>query len=168
MVVGLPSFEAITHEAGAMGIAVVAHPALSGAVRMAPAFLLGRLYRLLGADAVIFVNHGGRFGTPPEQCRSLADGLRSPWQTLRPALPLPAGGMTIDRVAEMVDFYGDDVALLISGALYPADAALDRRARAFVGATAHAAAEQYAAADRHTTATRHALASPATPTGSHS
>jgi hypothetical protein len=76
--------------------------------------------------------------------------------------------MTIDRVAEMVDFYGDDVALLISGALYPADAALDRRARAFVGATAHAAAEQYAAADRHTTATRHALASPATPTGSHS
>jgi NAD(P)-dependent dehydrogenase (short-subunit alcohol dehydrogenase family) len=40
-------------------LAFLAHPSLAGA-RMAPVALLGRLFRALGADAVIFPNHGGR------------------------------------------------------------------------------------------------------------
>ncbi|MGL4650717.1 MAG: ribulose 1,5-bisphosphate carboxylase, partial [Caldilineaceae bacterium] len=92
------------------------------------------LFRLLGADGVIFVNHGGRFGTPPATCRALANNLRQPWGHLLPALPIPAGGMTTARVPEMIDFYGEEVALLISGALYPADEHLESRAAAFVSA----------------------------------
>ena len=50
-------------------IAFFAHPALAGAARIAPALLFGKIFRMLGADAVIFPNHGGRFGYSAETCR---------------------------------------------------------------------------------------------------
>ena len=40
--------------------------------------------------------------------------------TLKPCVPIPAGGMTVDRVPEMLDFYGQDVMLLIGGGLLSA------------------------------------------------
>ena len=82
---------------------------------------MGKLYRLLGGDAVIFLNHGGRFSYSQATCRALAANLRQPWGDLLPALPVPAGGMTVARAAEMVDFYGRDVILLVSGDLLAAD-----------------------------------------------
>jgi ribulose-bisphosphate carboxylase large chain len=145
MLVGPAVFEWIVWEAHVRGLFVLAHPALSGG-RMAPEFLLGSLFRLLGADGVIFVNHGGRFGAPPESCAALALNLRKAAEGRKPALPIPAGGMSTDRVAEIVRFYGPDVALLISGALYPADGGLDGRARTFVQTTAAAGALLPAAA----------------------
>jgi ribulose-bisphosphate carboxylase large chain len=47
-------------------------------------------------------------------------------------VPVPAGGMTRDRVAEMLDFYGVDVMLLIGGALLEAGAQLVEATCAFV------------------------------------
>ncbi len=132
LLVGLPAFHELMQEHADM--LVLAHPALGGAHKIAPELLFGRLYRLFGGDAVCFVNHGGRFGYSPEQCLRLADNLRAPWGGLRPALPVPAGGMTVARAPEMARFYGPDVILLVSGALYPDDAGLEARARAFVAA----------------------------------
>ncbi len=43
------------------GIAFFAHPAMGGAARIAPPLLLGKLFRMFGADVTIFPNHGGRF-----------------------------------------------------------------------------------------------------------
>ena len=48
------------------------HPALTGPGYIAPPFLFGKLLRLLGADAVVFANHGGRFGYTPDTCKALA------------------------------------------------------------------------------------------------
>ena len=47
-------------------------------------------------------------------------------------MPVPAGGMTIDRVAEMLDFYGSEVMLLIGGALLEARERLTQETAAFV------------------------------------
>ena len=58
-------------------VAFFAHPTMGGAARIAPDLLIGKLFRLLGADAVIFPNHGGRFGYTPETCRRLADQARA-------------------------------------------------------------------------------------------
>ncbi len=47
-------------------------------------------------------------------------------------MPVPAGGMTTDRVPEMLDFYGADVMLLIGGALLDAREHLTEATAAFV------------------------------------
>ncbi len=110
----------------------LAHPAFGGATRISPAWLFGRFFRMLGADAVIYVNHGGRFTYSPELCRDIATAARAPWGSLRPTCPVPAGGMTLDRIDEMVAFYGRDVMLLIGGGLLTAGDALLERSREFV------------------------------------
>ena len=129
MVVGLPAFHALVCEFPDM--ANLAHPALAGASRIAPPLLLGKLFRLFGADATIFPNHGGRFGYSPETCQQLADAARAPWGGLKATVPVPAGGMTLDRVPEMLDFYGQDAMLLIGGALLAARERLTEETAAF-------------------------------------
>jgi ribulose-bisphosphate carboxylase large chain len=96
--------------------AFLAHPTLSGAARVSP-ILFARLFRLFGADGAIFPNHGGRFGYSQATCAGIAAALRDPWGDLPASLPLPAGGMTLPRVPEMLRFYGKDAMLLIGGAL---------------------------------------------------
>jgi ribulose-bisphosphate carboxylase large chain len=118
------------------GVAFLAHPTMGGAARIAPDLLIGKLFRLLGADAVIFPNHGGRFGYAPETCQRLADQARTRWDGLRPSVPVPAGGMTLERVPEMLDFYGPDAMLLIGGSLLAARERLAEETAAFTRAVA--------------------------------
>jgi ribulose-bisphosphate carboxylase large chain len=113
-------------------IAVLAHPSLAGAARIAPACHFGKLFRLIGADAIVFPNHGGRFGYSPDTCRAIAQTALGPCQGLRPCLPVPAGGMTRERVPEMLDFYGADIMLLIGGGLLEARERLTEATAAFV------------------------------------
>jgi ribulose-bisphosphate carboxylase large chain len=139
MVTGLSAFHTIVRENP--DIALMAHPAMAGAARIAPPFLLGRLFRLLGADATVFPNHGGRFGYSPGTCRELAHAALAPWNGLPAAAPVPAGGMTPDRVAEMLKFYGTDVMLLIGGGLLAAGARITEETAAFVAAVTRHSAE---------------------------
>jgi ribulose-bisphosphate carboxylase large chain len=53
---------------------------------------------------------------------------------MRPCVPVPAGGMTTDRVGEMLDFYGADIMLLIGGGLLAARERLAGETTAFVAA----------------------------------
>jgi ribulose-bisphosphate carboxylase large chain len=130
MIAGLSNFHRLVRENPS--IAFVAHPTMAGAARIAPALLLGTLFRVLGADAVVFPNYGGRFGYSPDTCRALARAALDERDGLRPAVPMPAGGMTIDRVREMLDFYGADVMLLIGGALLEARENLHQATSAFI------------------------------------
>jgi len=131
MIVGLPAFADLVDEFPEL--VYLAHPSFGGAARIAPPLLFGRIFRLLGADAPIFVNYGGRFAYPQAECGALAAVARAPWGAIRPALPVPAGGMRLDRVDELLDFYGPDTMLLIGGNLLLAEGdALLARAREFV------------------------------------
>ena len=112
-------------------LSLMAHPAFAGAMRIPPELLFGKLFRLFGSDAVIYPNYGGRFTYSKQICSDLADNLRKPWGEQRPAFPVPAGGMQVDRVDEMVQFYGKDTILLIGGSLYMAGDALGERSRTF-------------------------------------
>jgi ribulose-bisphosphate carboxylase large chain len=137
MLIGLPSFLELAREAR---VPVLAHPALAGASRIAPAALLGRIFRALGADAVIYPHAGGRFSYSPAVCRAIAERLREPLGGIRASLPVPAGGIRVERVEEVVTFYGSDVMLLIGGSLYLAGPPLEERTRAFVRRAREAAA----------------------------
>jgi ribulose-bisphosphate carboxylase large chain len=133
MVIGLPAFQALAREAS--GIALLAHPSMAGAARVAPPLLLGHLFRALGADATIFPNYGGRFSYSADRCRDIATKARAPVAGLKPSAPMPAGGMTLDRIGEMLDFYGEDCILLIGGGVF-ASGGVERGARAFVESVA--------------------------------
>jgi ribulose-bisphosphate carboxylase large chain len=131
MLVGLPAFVELQVD---LDVPVMAHPSFGGAGRIAPPLLLGKLFRLFGADATIFPNHGGRFSYAKSTCLAIADAARNPWHGLRAVLPVPAGGMTVERVPEMVGGYGKDSMLLVGGALLSAKDRLLERSREFVAA----------------------------------
>lgn len=128
MLVGIPAFiEMQVH----LDIPILAHPAFAGTSRIAAPLLLGKLFRLFGADATIFPNHGGRFSYDRDTCLAIAGAAREPWHALRPCLPVPAGGMTVERVPEMLAGYGTDTMLLISGGLLLAKDQLLDKSKAF-------------------------------------
>jgi ribulose-bisphosphate carboxylase large chain len=129
MILGLSNFHRLVQENP--DLAFIAHPTLAGAA-IAPPLLLGKLFRMLGADAVIFPNHGGRFGYSPETCARIAATALREWHGLNRCVPVPAGGMSRQRVPEMLDFYGTDIMLLIGGALLEAGAELEAATAAFV------------------------------------
>jgi ribulose-bisphosphate carboxylase large chain len=132
MIAGLSNFHTLVREN--RGIAFIAHPTMGGAARIAAPLLLGKLFRLFGADAVVFPHYGGRFGYSLDTCARLARAALEARDGLRPSVPVPAGGMTRARVPEMLDFYGADVMLLIGGALLEARERLEQATDEFVRA----------------------------------
>jgi ribulose-bisphosphate carboxylase large chain len=105
-------------------LAILSHPAMQGAFTVhqgagiSHGLLFGTLNRLAGADAAIFPNFGGRFTFTEAACRDLADRAGEPMGHIKPIFPVPAGGMSLDRVPEMRQFYGNEVILLIGGDLH--------------------------------------------------
>ncbi|MEL6150657.1 MAG: RuBisCO large subunit C-terminal-like domain-containing protein [Chloroflexota bacterium] len=123
---GLVGFDAlrVLADDDDLPLPVLAHPALSGSFvasernGMAHTVTYGQLMRLAGADAVIFVNYGGRFPYTEAQCKQVIIGCTEPMGHLRSIFPMPGGGMTLDRIPELHRFYGDDVVFLVAGGLY--------------------------------------------------
>lgn len=107
-----------------VGLPILFHPSLLGGFTVSPdagvdhRVLYGTLARLAGADAVIFPNYGGRFAFSTDDCRGITAGCAAPLGAISIAFPAPAGGMSLGRVAELRDFYGDDMVLLIGGDLH--------------------------------------------------
>ena len=107
-----------------IALPIFSHPALQGSFTvhpdagMTPGVLFGTFNRLAGADAAIFPNFGGRFSFTKAACRDLAERCTAPVGSCHPVFPVPAGGMSVERVREMRAFYGDDIILLIGGDLH--------------------------------------------------
>lgn len=140
MLVGLPLLHQLASLAD--GLPVVAHPAFAGVLRAEEPALLGKLFRWYGADAVIFPHAGGRFSYSEATCRGIAGALRAPQAGVRPAFPAPAGGIRVERVGDLVEFYGPDCILLVGGSLYEAGDALFERTRELVDQVTRAAATE--------------------------
>jgi len=105
------------------GLALMAHPALTGSMfgerhGLAPELVIGDLFRAAGADASIYPNADGRFGFSRRRCEAINARLRGPLGDLRPAFPVPGGGMDAARAPGWVRRYGADTILLIGGSLY--------------------------------------------------
>ncbi len=112
-----------------LGLPIMAHPSLLGSNVVNPTqglnhgVLFGTIMRLAGADISIFPNYGGRFSFSPEECADIKNHCLAPLADLSAAWPSPGGGMTLDRIDELLEFYGTDAALLIGGALHRGDLA---------------------------------------------
>ncbi len=120
-----------------LGLPILSHPAFLGGLAvdartgLSHRVLYGRLNRLAGADAAIFPHFGGRFAYSEAECRDIVDGCSDAMGQLAPIFPVPAGGMTLERVPELRRFYGADSVLLIGGDLHAGDGGLVARAGRF-------------------------------------
>lgn len=104
------------------GLAIMAHPSHANTSPnadrgIAPDLLLGTLWRLAGADAVIYVNAQGRFAWPVEACLAVNRRARAALGPLLPAFPVPAGGIQAADVGHWFRLYGPDTLLLVGGSL---------------------------------------------------
>jgi ribulose-bisphosphate carboxylase large chain len=107
----------------AVALPLLTHPALQGSFvtgqdGMAHGVIFGQLARLAGADATIFPNFGGRFSFSREECADIVRGTEVPMGHLKAIFPAPGGGMSLDRVPDMLDTYGRDLIFLIGGGLF--------------------------------------------------
>lgn len=109
-----------------LALPVFSHPAFQGSyvtaasqgMGIAHYALYGQLSRLAGADAVIYPNFGGRFSFSRDECRSIVAGTQVPMGHIKPIFPSPGGGMTLEKVPEMLEVYGKDVVFLMGGGLF--------------------------------------------------
>ncbi len=122
---GLVGYDCMRELAEDDGLAlpILTHPALQGSFvtgnsGMSHGVVFGQLARLGGADATIFPNFGGRFSFSRRECREIADAASEPMGTLKSIFPAPGGGMSIERVPEMIETYGRDLIFLIGGGLF--------------------------------------------------
>jgi ribulose-bisphosphate carboxylase large chain len=65
----------------------------------------------------IFPSNGGRFSFTLEQCNSVVKAAQEPLGNLATSSATLAGGMTIERVPDLVRDFGNDITILIGGAL---------------------------------------------------
>lgn len=106
-----------------VGLPIISHPAFGGAQVIAHdagfshGFFFGTLQRLMGVDAAIFPNAGGRFGFSDLECTEIRSSASASLAHLASCCPAPGGGMTLANVPLMRTLYGDDVMYLMGGAL---------------------------------------------------
>lgn len=125
------------------GLALMAHPSHANSSPnadrgIAPDLLMGTLWRLAGADCVVYVNARGRFAWPVEACQAVNERARAPLGSHLPAFPVPAGGIQAGDVAHWFRTYGPDTLLLIGGSLLEAPD-VEKAARGVVQAARDAA-----------------------------
>ncbi|MBN1266188.1 MAG: hypothetical protein JXA25_11885, partial [Anaerolineales bacterium] len=102
----------------------MAHPTfhgtyiLHGDIGLTHAVQYGKLARLCGADSSVFPNYGGRFSFSREECLSIKHSCLESFNTFKPIFPAPGGGMKLQRIEELISFYGKDVILLVGGDLH--------------------------------------------------
>ncbi|CAK0741678.1 ribulose-bisphosphate carboxylase large chain [Gammaproteobacteria bacterium] len=102
---------------------ILSHPAFQGSYLTSPGngmshfSLLGQLTRLAGADAVIFPNYGGRFAFSQAECFSIVAGTETAMDSIKTIFPCPGGGMTLERIPELMEVFGREVIFLMGGGL---------------------------------------------------
>lgn len=109
------------HEA--LKLPLIAHPAFAGSFAInqngiSPACLFGTLTRIAGADATIYPNFGGRFSFSRDDCAAIVHACTEEYGSMRPIFPMPGGGMTMERIVEMAELYGNNVIYLVGGGLF--------------------------------------------------
>ncbi len=119
----LVGFDTVRYISQTYPLVILGHPSWTGGNfaspdhGLDPAVLLGTLFRLVGADASIFPNSGGRFPFTQQECSDIADALRNPKGAWKPSFPSPAGGMQLSNVTGLVEQFGPDTLLLLGGSL---------------------------------------------------
>jgi len=105
-----------------INIPLICHPAFLGSYvlnksGLSHKALFGQIIRISGGDAIIYPNFGGRFSFSKDECMDIVDGCKKSMYNIKSIFPVPAGGMSMDFISELLNFYGPDVIFLMGGGL---------------------------------------------------
>ncbi len=119
---GLEAMKEISDDE-AIALPVISHPAFQGSYVLSANgishyALFGQIARLAGGDATIYPNFGGRFSFSRNECDDIVKGSKVFMHNIKSIFPCPGGGMKLENVPDLFDFYGEDVIYLIGGGLF--------------------------------------------------
>jgi len=106
-----------------LGLPIISHPSFSGFLTTCASSgfsyfaLYGQLVRLAGGDATTYPNYGGRFSFTKEECIEIVNGANYKMGHIKPIFPTPGGGMTLERIPQLMEIYDRDVIYLMGGGL---------------------------------------------------
>ena len=119
---------------------IITHPSFSGSYishktcGMSMSLYFGKIWRALGADAVIFPNPGGRFSFSEEETSHLHRTLTDEIFPFKTTFPVPAGGIQLNSVKDFKKLYGNNTIFLIGGSLYEHPDGIEKAAKTFQNA----------------------------------
>jgi len=133
-----------------LALPIFSHPAFQGSyvinaaqgVGLSHYVIYGQLSRLAGADAVVYPNFGGRFSFSMEECQNIVAATQDAMGHLKPIFPAPGGGMTLERIPELMKVYGKEVLFLMGGGLFKPGRSLADNCKAFLALVEQASVEK--------------------------
>ncbi len=107
-----------------VGVPIIAHPALAGALGGSPdtgirySVLLGTLMRLGGADIVLFPSSYGAISLPVQETMAIKEALTWTMGQLPKSFPGPSAGIRPGLVPKILQDYGTDVIVNAGGGVH--------------------------------------------------
>jgi len=120
---GLPVLRALAEDP-AINVPILAHMDVAGALYMSEwhgvssHLVLGKFPRLAGADIVVFPAPYGKAPVLPEKFQRVAQNLAFPLYNLKPAFPMPSGGITPKMVPAVIKDLGPDIVIGSGGGIH--------------------------------------------------
>ncbi|MBN2045981.1 MAG: hypothetical protein JW757_13245 [Anaerolineales bacterium] len=126
LIPGLTGWDAlrILAEDDQLSLPIICHPShfgifyLSQQAGFSARFAYGILPRLAGADITIMPNYIGRLFSTPQDCQDAISAARQPMGQIKPTFPAPGGGITLETIPELLEFYDNDVIYIMGGGLH--------------------------------------------------
>jgi 2,3-diketo-5-methylthiopentyl-1-phosphate enolase len=120
---GFPVLRALAEDP-ALRVPVLAHMDVAGALYssewhgLSSHLVLGKLPRLAGADVVVIPAPYGKAPVLPEKFQRVAQNLTFPLYDLKPAFPMPSGGITPRMVPTVIKDVGTDIVIGSGGGIH--------------------------------------------------
>ncbi|HNS52770.1 MAG TPA: RuBisCO large subunit C-terminal-like domain-containing protein [Anaerolineae bacterium] len=120
---GFPVLRALAEDP-AIQVPILAHMDVAGALYssewhgLSSHLVLGKLPRLAGADVVVIPAPYGKAPVLPEKFQRVAQNLTFPLYALKPAFPMPSGGITPRMVPTVIKDVGTDIVIGSGGGIH--------------------------------------------------
>ena len=120
---GFPVLRALAEDPE-INVPILGHMDVAGAYYMSPyhgvssQLILGKLPRLAGADVVVFPAPYGKAPVIKDKFVNVARNLSFPLYDLRPAFPMPSGGITPSMVPKVMKDLGTDIVIGSGGGIH--------------------------------------------------
>lgn len=120
-----------------IGLPIMAHPAVSGALSSSGFYgisrplLLGKLLRYAGADLILFPSPYGSVAIPREDAVGIADEARKEEHSFRKSFPVPSAGIHPGLVPLLVRDFGVDHIVNAGGGIHGHPGGAEGGGRAF-------------------------------------